>query len=57
MHTQLQLSFEQEQIKVMQSVLNHADQEKIMTMLIQLYLTFIRNDINGEAYNDGNHSQ
>lgn len=57
MHTQLQLSFDQEQIKVMQSVLNHADQEKIMTMLVQLYLTFIRNDIKGEADNDENHTQ
>lgn len=57
MHIQLLLNFEPEQIKVMQSVLNHADQEKIMTMLLQLYLDFIRNDINGEADNDENCTQ
>lgn len=57
MKIQLQLNFDQEHMKVLQSVLNHADQEKIMTMLVQLYLDFIDNDINNETEKDEHHTQ
>lgn len=57
MHIQLLLNFEQEQIKTMQSALGHADQEKIITMLVQMYLDFIRNEINKETGNDDNRTQ
>jgi hypothetical protein len=56
MKIQLQLNFDQEHMEVLQSVLSHADQEKIMTLLVQLYLDFIGNDFNNETEKDEHHT-
>lgn len=53
MSRQLPLAFDQEQIRLLRTILNHIDQSTMIKDLVQLYLTFMRME-NKEVTEDEN---